>query len=88
MTSQPSGGWPWVAEVPTFKLKLDSNSLPFSWINLPLCLAVGITALNGFDQTAKFPRDHAKQDDHAVLVDGFMAQAAKVDWIAVGWTIG
>ena len=39
------------------------------------------------DNEAEFIRDHAKKEHYALLIDGGVSQAAKVDWCIVHWPI-
>jgi hypothetical protein len=76
-----------VAEIPALKFKFDVHALPPLGTDLPLGFAVRECGLNGFDDVAEFFGDHAKEKDDALFVDRFMAQAAEVDGVAIGWPI-
>ncbi len=67
-----------VTVVPTLKLKLDADSLPFVGPDLALSFTIRESALHGLDHVTKFLGDHPEQEHDALLVHGLVTQAAKV----------
>ena len=76
-----------VSEIPTLKLKLDSDSLPLSGGNLPFGFTIGIASLNCFHIVTKFSRYNPKQEDNATLVHWFMSEAPEIYRVAVCRTV-
>src|SRR5262245_19078564 len=74
-----------IAEIPALEFKLDVHPLPALRANLTLGFAVRKSRLHGFDDVAQFFGDQPKEKDDALLVDRRMAQAAKVDGVAIRW---
>lgn len=71
-----------VAEVAAAKLKLDPHALPSValFVDATLCLTAWEAGLNRFYDQAKLKAHHAEKVNHALLVNGRVAQAAKIDW--------
>src|SRR5208283_4566931 len=76
-----------VAEIPALKFKFDAHALPPAGSDLPHSLTVRESLLDGFDDVAKFIGQHPEQEQDALFVDGFMAQPAEVDGVAIGSAI-
>ena len=76
-----------VAEIAALKFKLDVDALPALGADLTLGLAVGEAKLDGFNDVAEFLGNHAEKKQDALFIDRFMAQATKVNGIAVGGAI-
>lgn len=74
-----------VAECAAFELKLDTDPLSLAGINLTLGFTIGEPSLHGLNHVSKLSRDHAEKEHYALLVYGFMAKAAKVYRISIGW---
>ena len=72
-----------VTEVPALKFKLDAHALPSFRSYLPHGLTVGESRLNRFNHVAQLFREHAKEEDDALFVYGFMAQSVEVGRIAI-----
>src|SRR5580658_6210974 len=72
------------AEIAAFKFEFEVDALPAFGSDLALGFAVGEAGLHGFDDVAEFLGDHAEEKDHALFVDGLVAEAAKVHGMAVG----
>ena len=72
-----------ISKVPAFEFKLDSNALPLASVHLTLRLAIWESGLNRLDMVPKLTGDHPEEEHDALLVDGLMAQPAKVDRVAV-----
>ena len=75
-----------VAEVAALEFKFDVDALPAFGADLTLGFAVGEAGLDGFDHVAEFLGDDSEEQDDALFVDRFMAQAAEVEGVAIGWT--
>ena len=76
-----------VTEVPAFVFELNAHPLPLASFNLALCLAVREPRLNRLYEVAKLAGNHAEEKHDAVLSDGFMSQATKVDRVTVRGSI-
>ncbi len=76
-----------VAEIPALKFKFDVHALPPAESDLPHSLTVRESYLEGFDDVAQFFGQHPGQEQDTLFVDGFMAQPAEVDGVAIGSTI-
>jgi len=72
---------PVVSESAGSELELDAHTLqPLALpIDAPLGLAIREGCVNGFDDETEFVADHPEEEDNALLVDGRVAQTAKVD---------
>ena len=49
-------------------LKFDTHSHPLPVPSLPFAYAVRIGSLDGFDEKAEFPGNHAEQEDDSLFV--------------------
>lgn len=67
-----------ITKVLALELKLDSDPLPFARIELPLSLAAGEPGLHCLDHVPQRARDHAEEEDNALLVHGFVAQPSNI----------
>ncbi len=76
-----------VAEIAAFKFEFDVDALPAFGADLALGFAIGEAGLDGFDGVAELFGDHAEEKDDALFVDRFMAEAAEVHGLAVGWAV-
>ena len=76
-----------LAVIAALELEFDVNALPAFGSDLALGLAIGESALNGFDHVAQFLGHHAEEKDDAVFVDGLVTEAAEVDRLAVDGAI-
>ena len=76
-----------VAEIPALKFKFDTHALPPAGSDLPQCLTVRESLLDGFNDVAQFLGQHPEEEQDALFVDGFMAQPAEGDGAPIGGTI-
>lgn len=81
------GGMAVVAEIAALKFKFEADALPAVGADLALGFAVGKAGLHGLDDVAEFLGDHAEEQDDALFVDGFVAEAAEVEGGAIDWAI-
>lgn len=72
-----------VTKVPAFILEFNPNTLPFTWSNLPLGLAIWVASLHRFDRISQFFRNHSEKKYDSLFVDWLVPQTAKIDVIAV-----
>jgi len=72
-----------VAEIAALEFEFEVDALPALGADLALGFAVREAGLNGFDDVAQFFCDDAEEEDDALFVDGFVAEAAEVDGAAV-----
>jgi hypothetical protein len=70
-------------EIAALKFKFEVDALPAFGTDLALGFAVGEAGLHGFDGVAEFLGDHAEEEDDALFVDRFVAEAAEVHRMAV-----
>jgi hypothetical protein len=76
-----------VAEIAALEFKFEVDALPALRADLAFGFAVGESGLDGFDDVAEFFGDEAEEKDDALFVDGFVAEAAEVEGVAVGWAV-
>ena len=74
-----------VAEITAFKFEFDVDALPALRSDLALGFAVGKAGLHGFDDVAQLLGHHAEEQDDALFVDGFVAEATEVHGLAIAW---
>src|SRR5262249_44879455 len=77
-----------VAEVAAFEFEFDVDALPAMGSDLALGFAIGEGGLDGFDDVAEFPSDHAKEKDDALFVDRLVTKATKIHGATVACAIG
>jgi hypothetical protein len=66
-----------VAEIAAFKFEFEVDALP--------ALRTGLAL--GFDGVAEFFGDHAEEQHDALFINGFVAEAAKIHGLAIGWPV-
>ena len=76
-----------VAEIATFKFKFEVDALPTLRSDLALGFTVREAGLHGFDGVAEFFGDHAEEKHDALFINGFVAEAAKIHGLAIGWPV-
>jgi hypothetical protein len=74
-----------VAEIAALKFKFDGDALPAAGSDQAHGFAIGEARLYVFDQVAELFRQHTKQEDDTLFVDGFVWQPGESSGIAVGW---
>ena len=72
-----------VAEIAALKFKFDGDALPPARSDQAHGFAIGEAGLHVFDQVAELFRQHTKQEDDALFVDGFMPQPLERTRVAV-----
>jgi len=77
------GGVAVVAEIAALEFKFDENALPTFGTDLAHGFAVGKPLLNNLDYVAQFFCQHSKEEDDALFVHRFVAQAKKICGIAI-----
>ena len=72
-----------VAEMAALKFKFDGDALPPARSDQAHGFTIGESRLHVFDQVAELFRQHTKQEDDALFVDGFMPQPLERTRVAV-----
>ncbi len=72
-----------VAEIAALKFKFDGDALPPARSDQAHGFTIGESRLHVFDQVAELFRQHTKQEDDALFVDGFMPQPLERTRVAV-----
>lgn len=74
-----------VAEIAALEFKFDGGALPAAGCDQAHGFAIGEAGLHVFNKVAELFRQHAKQENHALFVDGFVRQSRESSGIAIGW---
>ena len=76
-----------VSEIPAFKLKLDSNTLPLVGVHLTFCLAIWVPSLNSFNMVPQFTSHHPKEEYDALFIHRLVPEPPEVDWVPVSGAV-